>query len=308
MRGGALLAGPAGQAPAAGRHPRRTLGLLVPSASQVSPRVIAGVREVAARRGARLVVALTHDARPGDPEQLAELAAAGVRGLIVVGAEPHRLSAAVLGRLQAGELPFLLAEYRPWDEFAACECVVVHHRQGAFAAVRHLAAVGHRGVGLLTAGGATGALVREGHAEAVRRLGLVPGAPSVDLARDAVREKGRGEAYDRFLRACRGSGTRAALVHTDRDAIALLRRMRAHGLRAPDDLAVVAYGDEIASLADVPLTAVAPPQRELGRLAAHLLLDRLAAGDPSAVPVRQLALRPRLIVRASCGASGQVAG
>jgi DNA-binding LacI/PurR family transcriptional regulator len=113
--------------------------------------------------------------------------------------------------------------------------------------------------------------------------------------------------YDRFLDSCRRSGTRAALVHSDHDAIELMRRMRSRGLRTPDDLALIAYDDEIAALADVPLTAVAPAKHELGELAARLLLERLdrqAAGETP--PVRQVLVQPRLIVRSSCGASPAV--
>ncbi|MBC9725450.1 substrate-binding domain-containing protein [Streptomyces sp. TRM68367] len=80
-----------------------------------------------------------------------------------------------------------------------------------------------------------------------------------------------------------------------------MRRLRTRGLRAPEDLALIAYDDEIASLADVPLTAVAPPKHELGERAARILLDRLDIPDPAAGPVHQLFLQPRLIVRASCG-------
>ncbi|GAA3479383.1 substrate-binding domain-containing protein [Streptomyces yanii] len=49
----------------------------------------------------------------------------------------------------------------------------------------------------------------------------------------------------------------------------------------------------------MPLTAVSPPKHRLGRLAAEILLQRLA--DDGTGPVHQVLLRPRLVVRASCG-------
>jgi len=57
--------------------------------------------------------------------------------------------------------------------------------------------------------------------------------------------------------------------------------------------------DDIADLADVPLTAVSPPKYHLGRLAAELLLRRLAEPD---LPRHQVRLRPSIVVRDSCGA------
>ena len=79
------------------------------------------------------------------------------------------------------------------------------------------------------------------------------------------------------------AGVTAALIHSDEDAIVLVPKLQARGIRVPDDLALIAYDDEVAGLADVPLTAVAPPKRAVGEQAAKLLLQRLAerrAGRP----------------------------
>src|SRR5699024_662493 len=50
------------------------------------------------------------------------------------------------------------------------------------------------------------------------------------------------------------------------------------GLSIPGDLAMVSYDDEGAEFAEIPLTAVSPPKRRLGRLAAEILLHRLKPG------------------------------
>jgi DNA-binding LacI/PurR family transcriptional regulator len=80
------------------------------------------------------------------------------------------------------------------------------------------------------------------------------------------------------------------------------------------DLAVVAYDDEVAGLADPPLTAVRPPKAAIGAGALELLMRRLAARADAAAsrdsdggdavtgadrPVHRIELSPRLIVRAS---------
>jgi DNA-binding LacI/PurR family transcriptional regulator len=313
VRGGALLAAPRApaepdgrpvpSAPALPAAPGHTLGLLVPSATYYYPRAVAGVRAVAAARGARVVIALADYASPHDLEQVEELRAAGATGLLVAVAGGHYLPPGTLDRLRAAGLPFVLMERQPQHAFEPCEFVTSDHRQGAFGAVRHLAGLGHARVGLFTNGSPTAPLVAEGHAAAVGELGLDPSAPVTDSGRPTLGTAEATRHYERFIRACRESGTRAALVHSDHDAIELLRCLRAEGLRSPEDLALIAYDDEIAALAEVPLTAVAPPKHELGELAARLLLDRLEAADPSAVPVRQMSIQPRLIVRSSCGAA-----
>jgi DNA-binding LacI/PurR family transcriptional regulator len=313
VRGGAVLAEPTGDAgvgagpepaesPGAGATPAgHTLGLLVPSATYYYPRVVAGVRAVAAQRGARVVIGLTDYAQPRDARQIDELYSSGVAGLLVTSTGGHHLRQETLDRLRAGGLPFVLVERQPESPFEPCEFVVSDHRQGAYSAVRHLRDLGHDRVGLYTNGSPTASLVREGHAAAVERLDLVPAAPALDGGRPTLGSEEAARQYDAFIEACLASGTRAALVHSDHDAIELMQRLRARGLRTPEDMALVAYDDEIAALADVPLTAVAPPKQEIGEQAARLLLDRLDATEP--VSARQLTVQPRLIVRESCGAT-----
>ncbi|MCX2928229.1 substrate-binding domain-containing protein [Streptomyces sp. NEAU-W12] len=292
----------AGGAHAGPPSPERTLGLLVPSATYYYPRVVAGVQAVAAERGARAVISLSDYTQGDEAERIDDLRASGASGLLVASAAGHELPAETQGLLEATGLPFLLMERQPSDPFASCEFVVSDHRQGAFAAVGHLARLGHRAVALFTNGSPTADQVRDGHRAAVERLALAPDAPFHDSGRPTMGSAEAAEHYERFIEACLASGTRAALVHSDHDAIELMRRLRVRGLRTPDDMALIAYDDEIASLADVPLTAVAPPKQQLGEQAAQLLLDRIDAPDPADVPVRQLFLQPRLVVRSSCGA------
>ncbi len=145
----------------------------------------------------------------------------------------------------------------------------------------------------------TAPLIGEGHAAAVRRLGLDPGAPVRNGHRHPPGSEAAARQYDAFIEDCLAGGTRAALVHTDQDAILLLQRLRARGLRTPEDMALIAYDDELAALAEVPLTAVAPAKEQLGACAARLLVDRLDAPGGSAL--RSVAVQPRLVVRRSCG-------
>ncbi|GAB2884731.1 LacI family DNA-binding transcriptional regulator [Streptomyces mayteni] len=289
VRGGAIPA-PVAEAGPAPTGP--TLGLLVPSATYYYPSVLAGVRAVAARYGARVVIALTDYGRPRDMAQIDELRTSGAEGLLVATAGGPYLPPETLTALQATGRPFVLLERRPEDPYAHCEFVLSDHRQGAYRAVHHLHRLGHDRVALYLAGSPTAPLVREGHLAAVDHLGLSPTAPVLDAGR------GADQRYDTFVDRCLATGTRAALVHSDHDAIELLQRLRARGLRVPEDLALIAYDDEIAAMAEVPLTAVAPPKRQLGEQAAQLLLDQLTEGP---LPHRQVTIQPQLHIRHSCG-------
>ncbi|HEY7045700.1 MAG TPA: LacI family DNA-binding transcriptional regulator [Jatrophihabitantaceae bacterium] len=73
------------------------------------------------------------------------------------------------------------------------------------------------------------------------------------------------------------------------------------GLRIPDDVAVVGVDDvPAASLRQVGLTTVRQPASDMGSRAVKLLLERVKGG-PDGEPI-EIVLRPKLIVRRTCGA------
>jgi len=79
--------------------------------------------------------------------------------------------------------------------------------------------------------------------------------------------------------------------------IGVLKCARERGVHIPDDLALITYDDlEWCELFDPPLTAIRQPSYEMGRLAAELLLERIA--NPEAPP-RKIIVKSTLIVRES---------
>jgi DNA-binding LacI/PurR family transcriptional regulator len=268
--------------------------MLVPSTTYYYPEVIRAAQECVAAAGARLVLGVTDYDVDRDVDQLRDLIRSGSDGLLVTTAVGPVIPAPVRELLEECGLPYVLVERRSAVTFDHAEYVLSDHRQGAYRAVEHLARLGHAGVALFAHYTPTTKPVAEGHAAAVRLLGL-GSAPVMTPENGADRLA----SIDAFAGACRESGATAALVHSDQEAILLVQRLRTHGVRIPEDLAVIAYDDEVAAFAQVPLTAVAPPKFEVGRMAATVLLARLGApGDP---PIQQTVLQPKLVMRSSCG-------
>lgn len=299
-----------GRAPAA-EGP--VLGLLAPSATYYFADVIRGAHEAAARAGARLVLRIS-DYRPEeDPARAEGLLSAGAEGLLVAPGWRGPGDPAEYGGWVA-ELPVpvvLLERSVPPDSpLAGLDQVCSDHGHGVLLALRHLIAQGHAAPLLVArADSPTALAVREGYDAALRALGVPRPRPVIGSVPADLDPAGFERAV-RELRAAVASGeATAALVHNDVDAIQMVQRLAELGVRVPRDLALVAYDDEVAALADTPLTAVAPPKREVGRQAAGLLVHRLRepadpVGAPS--PRRHVTLLPTLRVRASCGAGGGV--
>ena len=95
----------------------------------------------------------------------------------------------------------------------------------------------------------------------------------------------------------------AIVCANDLLAVSALHVLRARGLRVPDDVAVVGMDDsDLAQLATPPLTSVYLGSYDRGRIAAELLLKRLA--DPTLEPTRRT-VQPRLSIRESSAAAGR---
>ncbi|MFI1655908.1 substrate-binding domain-containing protein [Streptomyces sp. NPDC020472] len=280
------------------RADRRIVGVLVPDTAFYYPRVLQGIEKELAAVGARLVLACSRYDPAEEDAAVERLLSAGVHGLLLV---PSLHTATDPGRraeeLLALPVPAVLVERRlaahgPGDP---TEHVCTDHEGGAYDAVRHLRALGHERLGLVARTDApTTAPIESGFARALTDLGL----PAATYERD-VMARWEPDRADRGLAALRSAGVTAALCFGDREAALLLGAARRAGLRVPEDLALISYDNEFADVAETPLTAVSPPKYQLGRLAAQILLRRLAEGD--AAPLHQVQLRPRLVVRASCG-------
>jgi DNA-binding LacI/PurR family transcriptional regulator len=166
-------------------------------------------------------------------------------------------------------------------------------------AVTHLAALGHRHIGLITLGQATTekaygftTWAQQGYMAACEQYRL-PTYPRVaELNGESV-----VEAVTGLLAA---EPQISALVTPQDSALpGLLRAVTRLGLRIPDDIALVGLLDEaFAEMTTPPLTALSFPSREMGEAAVDLLIAHL---NDDSLPPQQLLIRPRLHVRGSTG-------
>ncbi|MBP2336477.1 DNA-binding LacI/PurR family transcriptional regulator [Saccharothrix coeruleofusca] len=281
--------------------PHALMGMVAPSVEYYWPAIIQGAQTAVAAAGGRLVLRTSCYDPAEDRRQVAELLDRGVRALLVAPSTSGRAGAELLRWLDGLDVPVVLVERVPPPELptVALDAAVTDHSLGAGLAVRHLAALGHRRVGLVASRHSPhSAAIRAGWAAALASLGMsAQGAPVVEVP--PYGSPGWAAACEEVLDQCAGSGVRALLVHADREAIGVLDLARQRGVEVPGDLAVVSYDDEVAAASDPPLTAVRPQKHRLGALAAQLALARIT--DPLDRPVHRVALWPTLAVRTSCG-------
>jgi len=87
----------------------------------------------------------------------------------------------------------------------------------------------------------------------------------------------------------------------DATAANLMQTLDGIGYSVPESVRIVGCDDvRYASLLTVPLTTMRQPCMEMGEMAIHLMLSRIAQPD---LPARDLLLDCKLVVRQSCGAN-----
>lgn len=194
--------------------------------------------------------------------------------------------------IEATGLPFVLLNRRSGHYPAVCGDDLL----GGYLATRHLTERGHRRIGHISgpASVSTGKLRAQGYRKALREAGLKPERELVVQGQfDATSALGAAET----LLALHDRPT-AIFAVNDISALAAMSVARRHGLRVPDDVAVIGYNDsEMSQLLPIPLTSVRVPRREMGRLAVELLMKRMNGED-----VDSVLMAPEVIARESSGA------
>lgn len=174
--------------------------------------------------------------------------------------------------------------------------VEVDNHVGAFKAVEHIIAQGHRRIGLIggPADSSTGRERLRGYKDAHVAAGL---PVKTELVRFGDFKQMSGHTLAHELLSL-GEPPSALFVCNGLMMIGALEAIAARGLRIPKQVAIVGYDElPLASVFNPPLTVVKQPAYEVGKCAAELLLKRLQ--DPKHPPT-SLKLLPELIVRKSC--------
>ncbi|GAB3149653.1 substrate-binding domain-containing protein [Microbacterium neimengense] len=283
-------------------HFTGTIGVVMPT-SYYYRYVVEGIDDVLASGGEMKLVISEYDL---DEEYrlVDELVASGIDGLLWVPTVSERVAPpGFLDMLERLSVPVVFVEREtPGGGLGSVTSVRSAHERGVFAALQHLAGLGHRRLLMVSRGSSQSSeFVRRGWRDALDRLDLDP--ESVILGPD---ELGSGPRWERggsdvVMDAVERTGATALFCHGDENSLfGLLQNARSRGIAVPEQLSIVAYDDDVSAHADPPISAVAPDRRRVGALATRTLIDLIR--EPSAEPPLHLHVEPRLVLRASTAA------
>jgi DNA-binding LacI/PurR family transcriptional regulator len=174
--------------------------------------------------------------------------------------------------------------------------LTLDNRHGIRTAVSYLVSLGHRRIGCINVGMEiyTGSERFEGYKEALSSNGI-----KLDLS--IVRNAGLSieNAYRETRQLLQIKTPPTAIIPmSSLTTIGALKAIRSLGLRIPADISVIGFDDFVyADLLNPPLTTIAQPAEEFGRVAADLLL-RLIANKR--ISEHHVELEPTLMKRESC--------
>ncbi|MEA2145084.1 MAG: LacI family transcriptional regulator [Solirubrobacteraceae bacterium] len=269
-----------------------TIGVLIPDITNpLFPPILRGIEDRLADDGYTALIVNTDNDAVRERSHLEAMRARQVDGFISATA---RLDRELLDEIGAGAVPLVLVNRSLED--GSVPSVTVNDRQGTKLAVDHVAALGHTRIAHMAGPQnlSTGHRRYLGFLEAMRAAGLPAPDSCVHFASFFTEEE--GEAGCASLLDT-DPGLTAIVAANDLLALGCLDGLRARGVRCPEEVSIVGFNDMpfIGRLLP-PLTSVRIPQREIGTVAADLLLERLAGGGGVA---REILLEPTLIVRGS---------
>jgi LacI family transcriptional regulator len=253
------------------------------------PPIIRGAEEAARERGYELVLSNTDDVPERETAALRVLRERQADGVLVA---TSRMADATIATLRRERFPFVLVNRG--SRVAADLAVEVDNTRAAADVVAHLAALGHRRIAHIAGplSTTTGAERAAGFRQALRAHGLA--ATAALVAEAAAYSESAG--YDAARRLLRASPT-AVFAANDLLALGALRAARDARLAVPEELSLVGINDiPLVGLIDPPLTTVRVPQREMGAIAARMLIALL---EDEPIAERNVILEPSLVVRGS---------
>ncbi len=291
-------------APAELESRRRVVGVIVPSvAMPYVPQILAGIEDELHAQHYSMLTASNGSTREQQVGRVRRLVDEGIGGLIVYPID-YEPDPELFARLAADGLPIVLVDRHLIGY--SFDAVLADNVGGSFAAVTHLAEQGHRRIAFVSTDNLMTTSVAErlqGYQQALAAAG-VDADPDLLFTRLPVRKRW-GEDFrvaskenvgriGRFL--ARRNPTAVFAMH-DHLALEALEAARAIGRRVPHELAIAGFDDDpFAAALSVPLTTIAQPRDRIGRVAATLVMDRIAGRRTEQA---RIVLPTKLIVRQS---------
>lgn len=255
--------------------------------------VVRGIEDYAFDAGYMLLLCDSEDNTERETAFIRVLGMGSVAGVVLCTAD-ERVLKQQIHTLQRSNIAVVAIDRDIED--TEVDAILADNFAGSYQGMMHLLQAGHRRIGII-AGPEYYAPGRERLAGCLQAL-TDAGAPiDESLIQRTDFKQISSQSATRLLLEQPDPPT-AIFVSNGPSAYGTLEVVREKNLRFPDDIAIVVFDDpEWSRIVEQPLTVIAQPGYEMGRMAAEALLKRLA--DPKR-PVQKIRVPTQFIHRKSC--------
>lgn len=203
----------------------------------------------------------------------------------------------VISELERAGIPVVLLDrcILPYPRRTAHDLIAIDHRRAGYIVTEHLLKLGCRRIAFVaySKSAATVSARIDGYLHAL----FASGAPA---EMNWIKHL-NSELESEVRQVMETLKPEAIVCANDRIAAHLMHSLIRLNYRIPDDIRIVGIDDvEYANLLPIPLTTVHQPCREIGVAAMAAMLERVTNPD---MPVRDILLDCKLVIRDSCGAN-----
>lgn len=254
----------------------KTIGVLVPEmTTPYAARVIEGIQHVCYANNYKVLIASASEDWEKERSNLEIMKQFMIDGIIACSCDYHKNTELFKEIIDSG-VPIVFYDRIPYGINAPQ--VIIDDETKAFFLVEHLIKNGCKHIAYI---GADSNMVyntvlrHRGYRDALERHRLAYNS-EIDIEADGLSYGSGAAAVDRILNL----KFDAIFAFTDTLAIGAMNRLKSLGRRIPKDVAVAGFsGTEISTIVSPQLTTVEPPQFEMGRRAAELVIKHINQQD-----------------------------
>lgn len=279
-----------------------TIGVVVPGiVTSFYPEVIRGIKATMDKAGYGVMLGLSEDDPSQERTVIDFLKGRKVDGLIIAPCGVEKSPDHITSLIRSGLSSVLIDRYFPDLD---SDRVTTDNIAGSYEAVKYLLGLGHKRIALVRAQYDFSSTVERvgAYQQALQDHGI-PFDPGLILKTPfhfGDEEYQIDPGTVRTIMAMKDRPTAAFVIH-DMLAIGFINMAVKLGLRVPEDISVVGFDDlKIVPYTLVPLTTVAQPKYEMGRIAAEILLAKIKDKGGKAKK-EHIRLPAELVVRQSAG-------
>jgi LacI family transcriptional regulator len=226
------------------------------------------------------------------------LRAKQVDGVVLI---PSQDPLQLIEPLHAASIPTVVLEH----DLPQAHCIAIDDLRGGRMGTQHLSSLGHRRIGLIRRHPSSALSCERftGYRQTLETAGI-----TFDPSLVVECEAGQAAGYQAMqqLLALPKPPT-AVFTHNDVLALGAMHAIWEAGLSIPDDISILGYDDTVGSAyLSPPLTTVRFPKAEMGRQAAHRILELVRNNQE--LPAHTAVLPVELVVRASTAAPQELNG